>query len=459
MLRLLFDTIQLDLFDLNYAYSSENFNMLSLPQSALPRPGVLIRIGAFFWYFLKSCIFSFRVKTSHYYKKGCVIFAFTSKNQRDSLQPISKHIGDSILLEMDFFTRFKPNTNVRFPIGWVYFVAIVFFPLVIFKLLISRGYKRKSFRYAFGMYWLTYGHYMVSRLWLRWVCPRGVVVANDHTMPCRVFVSAAKAEGIVTFYVQHASVQERFPPLSFDYALLEGQDALHKYEYAGETNTKIYLIGIPKADSHYNHLNSHPTVTSIGICTNRLDPIPRIEQLCHELRLNFPELDMIIRPHPRDQRGGLWAEFADKYKLKLSNSTLQVSFDFLKQVDAVIAGNSNILLEAASLNVFPLFYDFLQEHRVAYGFQKNGLVEYLSAPEEIVANLSKLAKNKPYIRNKTKHYYATVDTNFDGQSSKLASLLICQLLYLTESEPFVQWRRLTSAKLDAYEPINMETLS
>ena len=103
------------------------------------------------------------------------------------------------------------------------------------------------------------------------------------------------------------------------------------------------------------------------------------------------------------------------------------SFDFLKKVDAIIAGASNILLEAALMNVFPLYYDFAQTHLDWYGFQRSGLVECLSEPEEVCRSIKEICQSKPSVRTKAKLYCATIGTCYDGRSGELAGAMIQKL--------------------------------
>ena len=288
----------------------------------------------------------------------------------------------------------------RFPDFFIYLLALPFLPLVFFKFWMSRGYKKRSFYFAFDGYWVVYGTYLAARLWLRLFKVRAVVTSNDHTSINRAFIQAAKDEGITTLYMQHASITSDFPPLSFDYALLEGFDALRKYESAGSSsNTRVYLIGMPKADEYLQYLNMQTTTThTIGVCINGLDPLQRVEKVCEYLHNEFSELYFYLRPHPDDKRDVLWMNLSQKYCMKLSNPRVEHPFAFLKRVDVIIAGDSNILLEAALMNVVPIYHDFSLNHLDHYGFHYNGLVDYTSDPKALCNKIRKLLKNRPQIR-------------------------------------------------------------
>ena len=421
---------------------------MSLPPSALPRPGVLMRIGSFLWHFLRSLRHWNHFKPRRVPEK-CILFSFASRNQKSSLSPIVERMNGSLFVGLDFLGRLDLHDSERFPSTYAYLLSCFFFPLVLFKFWKARGYQKESFRFAFDSYWRAYGCYLFSRLWLRQVAPAGVVVANDHIVMTRALTQAARRERIPTFYVQHASVTAKFPALSFDYALLEGIDALRKYELAGASRTKVFLVGMPKVDTYFQHLNINSAARSIGLCTSTLAPLPRVEQLCEQLRREFPALPFFLRPHPGDRRDAIWTGLAKKYGMELSDSKTELSFEFLKRVDVVIAGESNIHLETALMNVFPVYYDFTQAHMDWYGFQRNGLVEYASEPQEVCCRLRALTQNKPPVRMKTKPYCATVDTRYDGRSSELASALIQELA--SGQVNLEGWRRVPNVQLEAYE--------
>src|SRR5207247_2986001 len=138
----------------------------------------------------------------------------------------------------------------------------------------------------------------------------------------------------------------------------------------------------------------------------------------------FPNLSLILRPHDADLRQKEWKELSKRYDMDFSDSTGDISFEFLRKVDAIIAGESNILLEAAIMGVVPLYYDFGQAHLDWYRFERNGLVEYTSDPAVLCRILNEILRNRPYVRPKAKPYCATIGTSYDGRSSDVASELI-----------------------------------
>lgn len=448
--RLLRALVRLDIYDLNFVYGSEALGLLSqTPPTGLPRPGVIVRIGSFIWHGLAS-LGRLR-RWAGRPAPNRIVFCFASRNQKNSLAPIAGRLPNARWVSVDLHGRLDPREAEQFPVFYAYLLACPFFPLVLLKFWQAQGYRRQTFRYAFDLYWLAYGCYAAAWLWLRRLAPAGLVVAGDHGIVERSLVRAAQAENIPSFYVQHASVSDKFPPLAFDYALLEGRDALAKYEQAGGASaTRVLLTGMPKADIYFPCPNTHPTLRSVGIATNDNDPRPRVEQLCARLRSEFPGLVRILRPHPGDKCLALWTELARKYAMDLSDPETEISFDFLRRVDVLMAGDSSILLEAALMNVFPLYYDFAQTHLDWFGFERNGLADYVSEPQEACDRLHRLAHHRPPVRARARLYCATVGTAYDGRSAELASDAIERLAAGQPLDPG-RWKRIPGLALEAYE--------
>jgi len=265
-------------------------------------------------------------------------------------------------------------------------------------------------------------------------------------------VRAARERGVPTVYLQHASVTDQFPPLAFDYALLEGADALHKYAQTGPSSAKVFLVGMAKSDGYCRHLNNSPAVRTLGICLNIHDPVERMQTLCDQVCREFPDLRVWLRPHPGDKRVAAWVDLARQHGMEFSDSRAELSFGFLSRVDAVVAGNSNILLEAALMNVFPLYFDSYQSNRDWYGFERNGLVEFLPEAEDVCRLLKDLCRHKPPVRHRARIYCATIGTQYDGQSSGLIGNIVGQVAS-TGTVGLAGWRRIQGTELEAYEPV------
>ena len=248
--------------------------------------------------------------------------------------------------------------------------------------------------------------------------PKALIFANDHTIKIRGLIIAAKILNIPTIYLQHASVSESFPPLEFDLSLLEGQDAKNKYESIGPVNGIIRLIGMPRYDMHYESIKEdHGSVSNIGFCLNLEDDPKEISQVISEISQQFPDKNIIARPHPRDNRN-----FSIPDKVRLSDSKIENIFEFLNSCDAIIAGDTSSHLEAALLNIPSIYFKMSSKNTFDdyYGFVKNNLIPKAHNFKQLIDWVTELEADPRKIRKKAKYYVDTIDTEWDGKSSELA---------------------------------------
>lgn len=455
--RLLQEAAKLDLFELNYEFGCEALNTLSLggywgKANGLPRKGIAVRVGIFLWHFCTSLIACWHRSDTNILPGGVVFFAL-SKNEIDSLMCVYSQMPKAYLAGSN-------ETPFPFPFVWGYALSFAYLPLVTINYLKAKGYRRRSFAFVFDQYWLIYGLYIAARMWLNDIKPKVLILANQVHPYHRVMLKAACEEGIRTVYLPHACTPDKFPPLTadFDYALLEGWDALSKMARGGTTRTRTFLIGIPKHDSHFQHINGHAQVYSIGLCTNNADPLIRTEELLAWMQQECATVSFILRPHDSDPRMKEWKDLARRNGVEFSDSKTEISFEYLRKVDAIIAGDSNILLEAALMNVVPMYYDYAHTHLDWYGFERNGMVEYFSEPNQVCRCIKAISKSKPLVRMKARVYCATVGTRYDGRSGELAAELLQSLASSTQVNESI-WKRIPDIGLDAYGPDDMGELT
>jgi len=439
------DSLNIDVFDLNYEHCSEKWDHLNVLKGALPKKGFFNRIVAFAYHMFKAIWKGSGVEKVSYFENN-VVFSWVTKNQFDSLKPIYKQTTKSKLVNI--YTIGKTAV----PIFFAFVLSIPYVFLLIQRYRNASPYQKETFRYYMDLYLLTYGYYVILRLVLNKYRPNKIVFSNDHSMPTRVLMLIARQEKITSIYIQHASVTDRFPALGMDYAFLEGQDALNKYLLAGKTKTNIYLVGIAKLDEYVELKNTSPSICSIGLCTAKVESIEEIEKTCMVLRQNFPKLKLIVRLHPaQTDTNGDWKAMADNVGAWYSDSKSEISFDFLNRVDAVIACESNILLEAALLNVFPMCLDFKQNELDWYGFVKTGLVQRYGDINEIIVFLSKINCIKPSVSDAVKLYCHTFSSQYEGRSSELSAELIANLDYRLDGVLAARWERLKQYEAPVFQ--------
>lgn len=388
-----------------------------IPREEKPYSGIILRICAFLYkMFFSSIRFIFnRVNIK---KNKIAVFAWT-KNQNDALLPLIEKLSGYSYIGLNNFG------DCSFPIWKAYIYSIVHFPHVFKEYIRSKEFLRRSFLSFFDKYWLTYGYYKIARTILRKINPVVFISSNDHHPNNRIFYKAAKDQNIATIYIQHASVTENFPQLSFNYAFLDGEDAARKYDSINEnSNVKVYLCGFSKFDKYYPFINNSKEISRIGICSSILDSIEIAEEIICNIRDDY---DVVLRPHPGDLRMEEWRKLSSKYHVEFSDSRCADSFEFLRNVDCIIASESGIHLEAAMMNVYPIGFDMLAKKNLFdfYGFLKNGLLtEYCKTVKNLRELLAKLKNGKPNIRRRAKKYNAVIETKYDGASSYLYKSLI-----------------------------------
>ncbi|WP_233555556.1 glycosyltransferase family protein [Pontibacter oryzae] len=350
--------------------------------------------------------------------EGKVWLYVVSQNNYDSLKFIAEGLPDSVFVA----GQSKALGKYRYAVQRISLrQKIIFYYKLLPLSLQFLKHNRKSTLRFFDLLYDAIGFYEVYLEKIRKYKPKAIIFANDHNADARAMLLAAKANGIKTVYIQHASVSALFPPLSFDLNLLEGQDALDKYCSCGPISGEVKLIGLPKADAFVFKRNQSNTIRTIGIGCNLLDDLTEIKNLVKSLSLALPDIKFILRPHPRDKRN-FQAMVAMSPNITLSDSHHELTFDYLQQLDVQISGNSGIHLEAVLLNVWSIFYDFNPSQRLDdyYGFIKHGLVDTSDSTVHLLSLLKLNLTSKPNVVGRAAYYNSTIDTPYDGNSKTLA---------------------------------------
>ena len=407
-----------------YMYFSEGFYNLpksaknaASPQNPLKR---LLRMAGYTILRLFGNLFK-SVEQPHALH-GKIWLYVVSQNNYDSLKFVQKKFPEAVFVagQSKNIGRYKNEVHrISLRRKLLYYYK---FPFLFFLFLKNR--KESTLRF-FDLLYDAVGFYEVYHQKLQQYSPTAVIFANDHNADARAMLMAAKALGIKTIYIQHASVSTIFPPLSFNLNLLEGQDSLDKYSQCGLVQGQVELIGMPKADAYVPFRNHNKEISTVGIGCNLLDDLTEVGNLVRRLSTAFPGLKFILRPHPRDTRN-LLAFITSANNVQLSDSRSEPVFDYLQQLDVQISSNSGIHLEAVLLNVWSIFYDLNPSQQLLdyYGFIHHGLVDVAESPDQVIHLLSSHLHSKPQVLERASYYNATVATANDGKSSELAANLI-----------------------------------
>ena len=409
-----------------YRYSSTNYlETIRKPYLEKISPSnIFYRLGLCLVWLIRDIINPFRtyfmkLKLKEKDPTGKIWILVASKNHYDSIGFLKNSLQDSILVlpqlskhvitDFIFPYYFKLFYYIRLPYLWIY--------LLFSGCKIANRYFNFLFE-AIGLYEITFKALKKYR-------PKGIIFANDHIFKHRAMLLAAKKLNIKTCYIQHASVSNTFPPLSFDLALLEGEDSLNKYKECGKIESEVKFVGMPKFDNYVNHREtSNKKIEIIGIATNLLDDIESIKQLIQAINGRLSNSVILLRSHPQDNR-----KIKNEYLIfKSSNAREEDAFDYLSRIDVLISGDSSIHLEAALLHKPSILYGFNKKNQIAdyYEYAKNGLVQSARNHDEVIWKI----ENKDFNFNfdKLAYYNAIVGTKWEGRSKELITSTVKDFL-------------------------------
>jgi hypothetical protein len=192
-----------------------------------------------------------------------------------------------------------------------------------------------------------------------------IILFNDHSPVTTLLFLKAKNKEVSTVYIQHAPVSEKFPPLRFDYNILFSPDSVRKYKkQSGSINVystcDLRFFSKRKGILKVNR-------NSILICTNKLDNIDKVKDLCRDLaKINF---QVVVRNHPSDKRK--W--FSEKGIQYSNNTTI---WEDLSNSFFVITNESAVPLEAIYNGNHVYKAAFLSDITLDnYGFLEFGLLK------------------------------------------------------------------------------------
>lgn len=341
----------------------------------------------------------------------------SSRNNLDALSFLKDDLEDTVFVsdkKRDFLTVSNEIFSLNFRYQALYFYK--FLPLAI-ALLRKKGILTLRLLSVIGS---AIGSYEEWIRLLKKISPKAIVFANDHNICCRSLLLAAKKVGVPTIYIQHASVSQYFPPLTFDLNLLEGRDAFEKYRRIGMAkDITVALIGMPKFDAYRNYRKQLFRLKNIGIPFNLNDDFTLVLELANYLADHFPQCQINLRSHPKDKKH----YSSDHEKITFSDTQKENSFDFLKKQDVIIAGNTSIHLEAVLLNI-PAIYFYMSPGQFVddyYGYYKNGLVPKASSNSEVLFLINSIPE-KLDVYKKAEYYNVAFDTDQGGRLNAIKAI-------------------------------------
>lgn len=425
-----------NIYDAVYSFATEEMNTLNLPTAVLQKKGMSIRLASFFFWFLKDLCppRGGPAKLVNAELKNKVVFFYSSINEKRALEDLGRCVPNGITIAGQIA---EPN-KISFLIPNL--LGLMYAPWVFFQYLMASGHRKKSFSFALDQYMFACGYIVYLRFMLARNRPALVVVSNDHSMLSRTFALACRELQVPVAYVQHASVSEKFPKLMFDYAFLDGVDALEKYQKKGLGDCVVFLAGISKLDQTLRQLSNLTLVRNcISICPNDLDEVdPVMAAAKYILEKVGSAFTVCVRPHPGDtRRFNEWRQKSLQIGVTYSAPEVERSTDLIIKSAIVIAADSNILLEAALLKATPICMPFKGEILDHYGFIRRGVVFYADNPVDLINGLDGAMQRTDFY-TASKYFSHSVGTGSEGRS---AELIGAALTALAEKKPVSSaWR-------------------
>lgn len=417
-------TCLLDVFDVNYFFCSERLNVQDGFQvKRFARISYVSGVVAYIKMMVKGLFCLFKRKEQGAFPRNGIALVTQSGNNTAALQPVKNLYPDEACFVGP--PAYAPAGPSVYGAAWV---SVLFIPCFLWKWLRASAYQKRSVAYALDTTLLAYGYYLLSSLWFKKHAPRLVVFANDHSFFPRVFRAAALDMGVKTLYFQHASVTSNFPPLDFDYACLDGRDSLDKYREAGPVLSTVFLIGMAKSAQLNGQINHCGKVHAVGVCVNTLDDLEQIKKMIEKLRESVPDIPITWRPHPamklKFESMQTWGE---KHNIQFSNPDHESIWDFMGEIDLLLAGNSSVHVEATLLNVTSIYVDFGDGRGDYYDFLKTGLVDRYDGAA-LVEKITSLREHRPSVRHRVAPFCADIGTSYEGRPDFLLECALKTIL-------------------------------
>ncbi len=207
-----------------------------------------------------------------------------------------------------------------------------------------------------------------------------VCIACDHSPIVMALLAAARRQGKVTCYLQHAPVTEHFPPLTFDLSILYDRASTEAYRLAARRCDVGFdaanVVLLPPFEEAFRSPKADLKPYRIGLCLSYFPNMSRLEELIASLSAR-PEVGAVcIRRHPRCLQD--WSTSAVLPKVELRPRGEDAN-RFFGDVDVVLVPNSGVAVEALHHGC-PTFYlpgadPFPDDY---YGFVAEGILPVFS---------------------------------------------------------------------------------
>lgn len=453
LLRRSLDALRIeDEFSLAYLHGTKFESLPHLSDKRSRLPCVFFRVLIFF----RSLLLGLQLKPISFGSVEVIVYSGTD-NQLNSLLSTLRSLENKKINRMVLLgkaVRGVGRDEVSDHMVVKYSFSVVFVAVLLFLARASKVYwslKKRQRKILINQYFNVFcSAYVYLPYFLRILSlskPELVVMSNDHNVDNRSLRLAAEISGVKTLYMQHASVSELFPPLEYDYALLDGRMALNSYMRCNEllrgssqrvrvnsSKCQVYLCGQKK--NVRNGLSGTRIKYFAGIAVNALDEFQALESIL----TGFVKTNetCLVRTHPYQP-----PEFVDKLKafadmhanIELSNAKTEKLLEFFSKIKCMIAANSSIHLEAA-LAGLPTFYKEMSgnvHYQDYYGYVKNGVSREIQGDVDIRQLHVDIERGHASVRTHSiQQYSETYCTGWQDREGELAAIIIDGILNTAE---------------------------
>jgi hypothetical protein len=363
--------------------------------------------------------------------KGKVFFFVKTDNQGHAVQPVVELLGQEAV-----------KSDLAF-LGWLFHrgarLSLPFLPVLLFRWLTATVYQRRTLPHYVADYWLSYGLFLAACEVFR-SKPNALVVSNDHTVVPRSIARAANFRHIPTVFIPHAGVMKGLPPLCFDFAFLEGLVAVQRYREFGPTQTAILLAGNCRLD--FVLRKPLPGPGAILFCPSLGDEVSAILESVSKVLAAIPDGTVILRPHPRDPMRETYLEASKKLGCVFSDAREQRAEAALIPVNAVVCGDSNIILEAKLTRRWVAVFFASGSISDHYGYIAEGIPDAVCwHAGEVIEFLRNTYTSEPPLFDGINRFMSTSGTCWEGRSAELIAESLRDLTGIQSQYGSVLWER------------------
>lgn len=200
------------------------------------------------------------------------------------------------------------------------------------------------------------------------------LVSNDHAPMPVAFAQVCRSFDIPIGYIQHAEVSEEFPPLAFDFAILNNSASFETYKTINSEVPPVFIVPRfefpPKKKKLARNLDGS---VDVGLFLTSLCDFERVGELVNAVNSNPLVSSVRIQPHPRT---------SNEQMHRLRELRVPVGKIELDEIQVAVCQNTSSVIELLhnGLKTLQIFeYDSVSDDH--YGFVQNGIVPDLRASE------------------------------------------------------------------------------